>query len=79
MKKERRTANELMDALLDFVASDSALFALITDLGRAKVVAAAERAGAANWTVRSETNVDQHRPEIARAIRELQKRFELAE
>lgn len=79
MKKEPRTANELMDALLDFVADDSALFSRITDLGRAKVVAAVERAGAANWTVRSETNVDQHRPEIARAIRELQARFELAE
>ncbi|MDM0007458.1 hypothetical protein QTI51_23070 [Variovorax sp. J22G73] len=68
-----------MDALLDLVANDSALFSQMTDLRRASVRPTTEHFEGANWTVRSDTNIDQFRPEIARAIRELQARFDLAD
>lgn len=77
MSKPARTAKQLQQLLLDRIDAIEDLRGQMTDVHRGGVVWMDGGEGGANWTVRSVTNRDLYRPDIARIIRQLQMQYDL--
>lgn len=80
MAKPTRTAEELHRLVLERIERLPGLAGIETDLHRGGVVGTeSEGDGAPNWTVRTAVPPSGWRLDVARAIREVQNRFDLCE
>lgn len=79
MSKPTRTAEQLRQLVLDRIEAIPDLQGQTTDVHRGGVVGIDGGEGGPNWTVRVLTDREQHRPDIARMIRQLQMQYDVEE